>query len=298
MIAAIGFFDGVHLGHQFLLRQVKAEALQRGLRPAVVTFNQHPLQVVHPGTEPPLLTTPEEKFELLKAYGIEEIVMMDFTHELSLLPARTFMKRLHDNYGIRGLVIGYDHRFGHNREEGFEQYAEYGRELGIDVIQATAYREADKTVSSSAIRTLIAEGQLEEANRLLGHPYTLRGIVVEGRHMGRKLGFPTANIRPDTPHKMIAKNGVYAVKVQIDEEEKMRYGMMSIGTRPTLHNGTDQSIEIHLFNFSDMIYGRRLKVDVTRRTRDEQRFASLDDLKARLGQDKEEISRHFEQRLP
>ena len=298
MIAAIGFFDGVHLGHQFLLRQVKAEALQRGLRPAVVTFNQHPLQVVHPGTEPPLLTTPEEKFELLKAYGIEEIVMMDFTHELSLLPARTFMKRLHDNYGIRGLVIGYDHRFGHNREEGFEQYAEYGRELGIDVIQATAYREADKTVSSSAIRTLIAEGQLEEANRLLGHPYTLRGIVVEGRHMGRKLGFPTANIRPDTPHKMIAKNGVYAVKVQIDEEEKMRYGMMSIGTRPTLHNGTDQSIEIHLFNFSDMIYGRRLKVDVTRRTRDEQRFASLDDLKARLGRDKEEISRHCGQRLP
>ena len=298
MIAAIGFFDGVHLGHQFLLRQVKAEALQRGLRPAVVTFNQHPLQVVHPGTEPPLLTTPEEKLELLKANGIEENVMMDFTHELSPLPARTFMKRLHDNYGIRGLVIGYDHRFGHNREEGFEQYAEYGRELGIEVIQATAYREADKTVSSSAIRALLAEGQLEEANRLLGHPYTLRGIVVEGRHMGRKLGFPTANIRPDTPRKMIAKNGVYAVKVQIDEEEKTRYGMMSIGTRPTLHNGTDQSIEIHLFNFSDMIYGRRLKVDVTRRTRDEQRFASLEDLKARLGQDKEEISRHFGQRLP
>lgn len=273
------------------------EAQKRGLRPAVVTFNQHPLQVVRPGTEPPLLTTPEEKTELLKALGIEEIVMMDFTHELSLLPARDFMQRLHDDYGIRGLVIGYDHRFGHNREEGFEQYAGYGRELGIEVIQATAYREADRTVSSSLIRAQLAEGRIEEANRLLGHPYTLRGTVVEGRHMGRKLGFPTANIRLDNPHKMIAQNGVYAVKVQIDEEEKTLYGMMSIGTRPTLHNGADQSIEIHLFNFSDMIYGRKLKVNVTQRTRDEQRFASLEELKARLGLDKEEIARLFGLRL-
>lgn len=288
-VATIGFFDGVHRGHRYLIAQVRAVAARRGCRSAVVTFPAHPCRVMRPESCPPLLNTSQEKLKLLDETGLDDAILLDFTSELASLSAYEFMKLLKDRFQIVALVIGYDHRFGHNRSEGFDDYVRYGAALGMEVVPAMAFYEAEEedAVSSSRIRKLLLAGRLTEANICLGYPYFLQGIVVGGYQVGRTIGFPTANLQVNCPDKLIPADGVYAVKVQLGG---VAYGgMLSIGLRPTLNNGTNRSIEVHIFDFKDNIYNQPISIYFVRRTRDELKFASMDELIEQLHCDEAEI---------
>ena len=282
-VATIGFFDGVHLGHRHLLRQVIEVAQAYNLTSMVVTFAQLPRKVVnHDSCRYSLLTTTEEKLSLLKMVGISHCEVMDFTPKLASLTAYEFMRLLRNKYHVHALLIGYDHRFGHNRSEGFEDYVNYGKELGIEVIQATEL----PFVSSSKIREMLLCGDLQVANKCLGYPYMLRGQVVSGFHVGQTLGFPTANLQV-TAEKLIPANGVYAVMVDFDG--KRYQGMLNIGTRPTLANGDERSIEVHIFNFHNDIYNKELRLSLIKRTRGEVKFDTKEQLTLQLQQDAAEI---------
>lgn len=282
-VATIGFFDGVHRGHQHLLRQVLEVAHQRHMASLVVTFFQQPRHVVtHETDRFFLLTTTNEKLHLLQQAGIDHCEVMEFTPELALMTAHDFMQLLHDKYGVSALVIGYDHRFGHNRSEGFDDYVRYGKQLGIEVLQATQF----PAVSSTKIRELLLEGDLEAANQILGYRYMLEGQVVNGFHIGHTMGFPTANLQV-APEKLIPADGVYAVMVELDGEQHK--GMLNIGTRPTLANSDERSIEVHIFDFHDNIYDKELRLSLVKRTRGEVRFASKEQLILQLQQDAAEI---------
>ena len=282
-VATIGFFDGVHLGHQHLLKQVLEVAHERDLSSMVVTFYQQPRHVVSHETKCfSLLTTTTEKLRLLQQAGINHCEVLEFTTELASLTAYQFMQRLHDKYQVSALVIGYDHRFGHNRLEGFDDYVRYGQELGIEVIQATEL----PSVSSTKIRELLLNGNLVVANTLLGYQYVLEGKVVSGFRVGHTMGFPTANLQIAS-EKLIPANGVYAVMVDLDG--KKYQGMLNIGTRPTLANGNELSIEVHIFNFNDDIYNKILRLSLVKHTRGEVRFASKEQLRLQLQQDAAEI---------
>ena len=282
-VATIGFFDGVHRGHQHLLRQVLEVAHQRHIASLVVTFFQQPRHVVtHETDRFFLLTTTNEKLHLLQQAGIDHCEVMEFTPELALMTAHDFMQLLHDKYGVSALVIGYDHRFGHNRSEGFDDYVRYGKQLGIEVLQATQF----PAVSSTKIRELLLEGDLEAANQILGYRYMLEGQVVNGFHIGHTMGFPTANLQV-APEKLIPADGVYAVMVELDGEQHQ--GMLNIGTRPTLANSDERSIEVHIFDFHDNIYDKELRLSLVKRTRGEVRFASKEQLILQLQQHAAEI---------
>ena len=287
-VATIGFFDGVHQGHRFLIRQVRREAEARGLASSVITFPIHPRQVLQSDYRPRLLTTPPEKLQLLEQTGVEQCILLDFTPHLAGLSARDFMEVLKHRYRIAALLIGYDHRFGHNRSEGFDDYARHGRELGIEVLPAEACRLEDGTaVSSSLVRRLLADGDIAQANRCLGYSYFINGTVVGGHRVGHRLGYPTANLLPGHPDKLVPANGVYAVRVEIGGER--RGGMLNIGRRPTIGNGDDRSIEAHIFDFNRDIYGQPLRLEFVRRIRPERKFASIDELSAQLRRDAQEI---------
>ena len=285
--ATIGFFDGVHRGHRFLLEQVKEEAAGKGLCPSVITFPTHPRQVLQPDFHPQLLSTPAEKLHLLEEAGIANCILLPFTAELSRLSAKEFMLLLRTDYNVRTLVIGYDHRFGHNRLESFEDYVRYGQELDIDIVQARAYTQENAKVSSSAIRELLSQGEVHTASRLLGYPYPLEGTVTDGYRVGRKIGFPTANLRVDHPFKLVPAEGVYAVKVEVEGQQHL--GMLNIGHRPTLNNGADRSIEVHILDFAGDIYRQNIRIEFLRFLRPETKFASIEELISQIEKDKEAI---------
>lgn len=282
-VATIGFFDGVHLGHRFLIEQVCEVATARGLASSVITFPIHPRKVMQPGFHPELLTTCDEKVALLADTGIDYCFMLDFTLELAQLSAKQFMEILKKHYRIQALVIGYDHRFGHNRSEGFEDYVRYGHEQGIEVVLAQAYSNKDITISSSIIRRLLLEGNVSEAATCLGYHFFLDGTVVEGYHVGHKIGYPTANLHVTDPEKLVPADGVYAVYVFLGERKYK--GMLSIGYRPTLNNGTDRSIEVHIFDFNEDIYNQPMRISFVRRTRSELKFDSIEELVEQLHKD-------------
>lgn len=282
-VATIGFFDGVHRGHCHLIDQVRRLAQERSLLSAVITFPLHPRKVVQPAFVPELLTLCAEKKQLLQATGIDAIWSLPFTKELAALSARAFMQMLHDTYRVDALVIGYDHRFGHNRAEGFDDYVRYGRELGMEVVPATAYPACE--VSSSAIRRLLNAGDVAFASQLLGYHYFVEGVVVDGHRVGREIGYPTANIRPLEADKLIPADGVYAVRVVVDDKE--HDGMLSIGRRPTLNNGTDRSIEVHIFDFEQDVYHQTLRLSFVAHLRPVQSFASIEELIQQLRLDEQ-----------
>ena len=262
---------------------MRREAAARGLSSAVITFPLHPRQVLQNDYRPQLLTTPQEKLSLLEETGIDTCILLDFTPHLASLTAREFM----EVYRIRALVIGYDHRFGHNRSEGFEDYARHGQELGIDILPAEAFRlpaaPDGNPVSSSLIRRLLRTGDVSQAAECLGYPYFLNGTVVSGRRIGHQLGYPTANLQPDHPDKIIPANGVYAVRVETGG--KTYGGMLNIGRRPTLDNGDDRSIEVHIFDFDRDIYRESLRLSFVQRIREERKFNSVDELTEQLHRD-------------
>lgn len=282
-VATIGTFDGVHRGHQYVVEQVVSLARQRGLEAMVVTFSNHPLQVLREGFVPQLLSLTEEKVERLERTDIDRIALLEFTPELARMSAREFMQRvLVEQLGVQVLLIGYDNHFGHDRK-GFEDCVGYGKELGMEVVACDCLT-AGGDISSTAVRSALQEGDIERANGMLGYEYSLQGKVVAGFQNGRKLGYPTANLLIDA-EKLIPENGVYLVR------SDRGYGMLNIGTRPTLHNGRQQSIEVHLFDFEGDLYGQTLCVHLLRHLRKEREFDSLSALEAQLKQDEEECRR-------
>lgn len=286
-VATIGFFDGVHRGHRFLIEQVKEVAAVRGLHSALITFPVHPRKVMNADYRPELLTAPMEKTELLAETGVDYCMMLDFTPDISRLTACEFMTHIvRDRYQVRCLVIGYDHRFGHNRSEGFEDYCRYGQEIGMDVVLAQACTYKDLHISSSAIRNFLHRGEVDQATICLGYNYFLDGIVVSGYQVGRKIGFPTANLSVDDPDKLVPADGVYAVYVFIDA--KCYKGMLCIGHRPTLDNGA-KSIEVNILHFHSDIYGKDIRLSFVEYLRPELKFDSIDELVIQMHKDEEMV---------
>ena len=235
-----------------------------------------------------MLTSPEERETLLRQTGIDRVIFLDFTREMSLLSAFDFLQILSSHYQVKGLIIGYDHRFGHNRAEEFDDYVKYGQRLGMEILHADELVTDAGPVSSSIIRKLLVEGDLTTANHLLSYPYTLHGKVVNGFHVGRELGFPTANIDIDYPDKLIPANGVYAARIVLPDGNRYN-GMLNIGNRPTLNRPNDYSIEANLFDFSGNLYGSSLAVELIRYMRPEQTFADITALRAQLVADEAAI---------
>lgn len=287
-VATIGFFDGVHRGHRYLIEQVREVAAARGIASSVITFPIHPRKVMQSDYHPALLTTCDEKVALFAETGIDYCMMLDFTPELARLSAKQFMEVLKEQYQIQALVVGYDHRFGHNRSEGFEDYVRYGQELGMEVLLAHAYSyNEDSTVSSSIIRQFLQQGKVTEAADYLSYRFFLEGTVVGGYRVGRKIGFPTANLHVNDPNKIIPADGVYAVYVYLDG---VRYGgMLSIGYRPTIGNGTDRSVEVNIFHFNSDIYNQPMRITFVRYMRPELKFDTIEELVARIHQDEVDI---------
>ena len=290
-VATIGSFDGVHRGHQCLLQQVRSLADERGLKAMAITFAVSPKRVLG-SNDIVSLNGVEERLALLREAGMDEVPMLEFTHEMAAMSARDFMGQvLKEQLGVEVLVIGYDHRFGRGRTDGFDDYVRYGHELGIEVVRGEACMEQGEAVSSTRIRACIAEGRVSEASHLLGYHYRLCGTVVGGYKVGRKMGFPTANIHVKECEKMLPANGVYAVFVHVEANGGGNHvGMLNIGHRPTVNNGSERSIEVHILDFEGDLYGKSLCVEFVERLRDERTFDNLDALMAQLEADKERVS--------
>lgn len=293
-VATIGFFDGVHRGHQFLIRHLVETARQDGLASTVITFDEHPRKVLQSDYQPEMLSTLDSKLLLLSKTEVDNAVVLHFDKAMASLSAREFMQQvLHDHLNVKKLFIGYDHRFGHNREETFDDYVQYGKELGIEVIRNEAFQIEGINISSSVIRSFLKEGEVEMANRCLGYPYTLIGKVINGYHEGRKLGFPTANLDISHIKQLIPAPGVYAVKVRVEHTMMWKHGMMNVGTRPTF-NGKQLTLETHIFNFEGDIYNQQLLVCFVKRIRGERKFNSPDELAAQLKEDEQVVLDLFE----
>ena len=292
-VATIGCFDGVHRGHQKVIRMVTDEARRRGLVPVVITFDRLPRQLFDPSFRPQLLSTLQEKAAYLEALGVELLVVVPFTQAFAALSAEMFMREvLYRQLSVQVLLTGYDNRFGHDRSEGFDDYVRYGRALGMDVLQADAERvDGSTAVSSTIIRRLLSEeGRVELMPEWLTRPYELSGHIVPGEHIGHELGFPTANLAPENCEKLIPANGVYAVWATLDGTEDRMPAMMNIGMRPTFE-GHRQTLEVHILKEVGDIYGRRLTVAFVSRLRAERRFDDREALVAQLRLDRMEVER-------
>lgn len=285
-VLTVGTFDGVHLGHQAILRYLRERADRVGGVPTVVSFDPHPREVVT-GEHVPLLTTLDERAALLREHGIERFVVLPFTRDLSNLSPEDYVDQvLIGTIGLREIVIGYDHRFGKDRAGDRSTLERLGDEHGfsVDVIPEQLVR--DQTVSSSAIRRLLQAGDVSGAAAMLGRSYTLTGLVVRGDQRGRAIGYPTANLRVHGERKLVPALGVYAVFVERDGERLG--GMMNVGRRPTFETDGAVSAEVHLFDFDGDLYGQRLVVHFVRRLRDEVKFDGIETLVARLREDEAE----------
>ncbi len=290
-IASVGMFDGVHCGHRYLIGNIKAEASKRRLRSAVITFRNHPLSIISPHASPLLLSTLDERLELLASTGIDDCILLDFNNPLRNMPACNFLSMLHNSYGIESMIIGFNNRFGHNRSGGIEEYRKIGQSLGIDIIIAQEFLTGNTHISSSTIRLYISEGNIKEANKALGYNYFITGTVTEGKRLGRTIGFPTANVTPTDSLKLIPKPGVYAALISVGGEGISYKAMVNIGYRPTVDNSTNPhlSIEAHIMDFSNDIYNRKITVEFLDYVRQEQPFDSLESLKKQLLIDRKNI---------
>lgn len=284
-IVTIGTFDGVHLGHKKILEKVIHNASLCNCESLILTFFPHPRMILQDLSVVKLLNTVEEKSELLENLGIDNLIIHPFDYEFSRLTAEEFVKTvLVDKFKVQKIIIGHDHRFGRNRTADINDLILFGKEFGFEVEQITAEEINDIAISSTKIRTAIQEGNITIANNYLGYKYFFSGNIVKGKQLGRTIGFPTANIVIEDIHKLIPKNGVYVVKVFL--ETIFYHGVMNIGTRPTI-NGDDQTIEVHLFDFNEDIYDKKIKVEVHEFIRDERKFESFEALKIQIQEDKE-----------
>lgn len=293
-VLTIGTFDGVHIGHQKILERLLEEAQQRQLNSLVLTFFPHPRRVLQKDSDLQWLTTLEEKKQILDRMGLDVLVVQPFTEEFSRLSPKEYIEQvLVKALKVQKIIIGYDHRFGRNRKADITDLIRFGKEFGFEVEQIAAQDIEEVAVSSTKIRRALSEGAIDTAHLYLGYPYLLTGTVVKGKGIGKTLGFPTANVELSEEGKLVPGNGVYVI--QFEFEKKSGFGMMNIGTNPTLL-GESQKIEIHLFNIDENLYGKSLQVGLLHRLRDEQKFRSLDELQAQLERDRQEALTYIKNR--
>jgi riboflavin kinase / FMN adenylyltransferase len=289
-VVTMGTFDGLHRGHQAVLAEVTRRARAGKLASVLVTFDPHPLAVVNPAAAPKLLTLPAEKEALVKAQGIDRFVLMPFTPAVAQLDAEAFVSRLCDEYGMRELVMGYDHGFGRGRAGDVELVERLGREQGFRMAVVDAVQDGGQPISSTLIRSGVAHGDLDSAARWLGRRYSIRETVVRGAGRGRTIGIPTINLAPPDSRKLLPPDGVYAVTVTVGKRETengKRYGgMMNQGPRPTFGDQA-RTLEVHLFDFDGEVYGETVEVEWVRRLRDVQAFPSREALVAQLERDRQ-----------
>lgn len=286
-VVTVGTFDGVHEGHRALVETVVKKAKARNARSVVITFDPHPREILNPGSAGiKMLTTLSERKEILASMGINDMVVIPFNRDFSLLTSEEFIKDIvFDKIGVSEFIIGYDHHFGRDRTGTIETVERLGKVMGFGAYVVSKKEMGEVTISSTTIRkTLQDEGNVEQAALLLGRPYLLNGLVIHGEGRGRKVGFRTANLKPEQPNKVIPKDGVYAVKARL--LNKWYGGMMNIGTRPTF-NDEGRAVEVHLFNFDNDIYGNTVQIHFIKRIRDEMQFAGIDELRNQLTKDKE-----------
>lgn len=280
----IGTFDGVHKGHQKVLKKLVTSAKKNNAKSVLLTFFPHPRMVLQEDVNIKLINTLEERIELLKKTTIDVLVVQQFTKEFAKQSALDFVRNLLVNkLNISKLVIGYDHHFGKNREGNFEQLEKFGHTYGFKVKRISVKDIDNIGVSSTKIRKAILKGDISKANRYLGHNFTLTGTVIKGKNLGEKIGFPTANLQVNEAYKLIPKTGAYIVKSNINNSSV--YGMMNIGFRPTV-SGKNQTIEIHFFNFNKSLYDEKITVELLEFLREEQKFESVNSLKKQLIADK------------
>ncbi|MGN0188043.1 MAG: riboflavin biosynthesis protein RibF [Candidatus Cryptobacteroides sp.] len=288
MVVATGFFDGVHIGHRLVIAQLVEAAKTFGDESLVLTFWPHPRNVLQKEAHSlRLLSSLDEKKEMLKGLGVDRVEVLPFTREFSRLSVRQYLSEyVAGRFGGTKIVLGYDNRFG--CEDDSENIAAVAADLGLEVVNAPrCSSETGMAVSSTWIRAMISAGDVEEASRLLGYNYSLFGVVVAGDRIGRTIGFPTANMQLYEPLKLLPGNGAYLVRVSVLGEE--HYGMCNIGVRPTVRVGNATTIETHIFDFDEDIYGLDIRVTFLRRIRPEAKFVSLDALKAQLEEDRRMI---------
>jgi riboflavin kinase/FMN adenylyltransferase len=284
-VIALGVFDGLHKGHLELIDKVKACAGKIGGESVILTFDPHPRTVLDPGNRDSfLLTTTEEKISLIGEQGVDHLIIVEFTPEFSMIGSSDFIKSiLKEKIGVRCLIIGYDHRFGHSGSDD-ESIELCAARLGIEVEHVDSVLNGDEPVSSSAIRDMLEKGEIESANNLLGYNYSISGNVVSGRKLGKKLGFPTANVGLDEQLKMLPADGVYAVNIVV--EEKRYYGVLSLGNNPTVNTTGSKSMEAHIFDFEGDIYGKKISVSFISRLRGLRKFKDTNELAAQIALDK------------
>ena len=283
-VTTIGTFDGIHIGHQKILKQVVKLAENQDYEPVVLTLFPHPRMVLQKDNSIKLLNTIDERIELLKSFGIKEVIVKEFTKEFANLSAKDYVKQiLVDELNTKQIVIGYDHHFGKNRSANIKDLKAFAQLYDFKVEEILAQDIEDVTVSSTKIRNALDKGQVDLANSYLGYNFYITGSVIKGKGLGRTINYPTANIYIKEAYKLIPSDGVYVVKSQI--ENKTIFGMMNIGTNPTV-DGKTRSIEVHFFNFNADIYDVKLKIEFLKRLRSEQKFKNLDALKTQLKKDK------------
>ncbi len=288
-VATIGMFDGVHLGHVTLIDFLKQQAAASGKQSLVITFLQHPRQVLHPDGRFRLIMPLHDRLQHLEALGPDLLLPLNFTDEIAQLDSEQFIELLRDRYGVSELVTGYNHRFGHKKGETFKDYCRHGERLGVKVMKAPEYLGQYAPVSSTIIRGLIAAGRVVDAMHCMGRPHVLAGKVVHGFHNGRGLGFPTANVGEMDPNVLLPHNGAYAVLAHVGGQ--VLQGMANIGRRPTLDNGDQLSIEVNLFDFEDDIYGEDITLEFISFLRLEFKMCGLDELKQQLTLDRSNAQR-------
>lgn len=297
-VLTVGTFDGVHAGHKVLINRVLTIAQQKNARSVIVTFDPHPRDIIDTGDSGiKLLSTLNERRELLENIGIDEMIVVPFDRDFSLLTSEEFVKDvIWDKIGVSHLVIGYDHQFGRNREGTIETVQRLGSELGFTAEVVSKQEVGNKTVSSTVIRNAIQlDGNMKQAASLLERYYILNGTVVHGDKRGHKMGYPTANIQTDHKNKVVPHKGVYAVWVRVDGE--YHGAMLNIGMRPTF-DGDERRIEAFIFDFMRDLYGKPIQVQFVERIRDEVAFSSVDELKSQLNADQKTAKRILKNHAP
>ncbi|MBT8274302.1 MAG: bifunctional riboflavin kinase/FAD synthetase [Bacteroidia bacterium] len=291
-VVTIGTFDGVHIGHQKIIKRLVKIAKKNKMQAIVLTFFPHPRMVLQQDSSIKLINTIDEKSMLLSKFGIDHLVIKEFTTEFSRLSALEFVRDILVNrLKTKYIIIGYDHHFGRNRAANIDDLREFGDAYDFKVIEISAQEINDVAVSSTKIRKAILEGDIKSANAYLGYNFMLTGTVVTGKGRGKTLDFPTANLVLDEDYKLRPKNGVYVISSIINDAQV--FGMMNIGTNPTFNSSEEQFIEINFFDFEKDIYDHKLQIEILDRLRDEQKFDSAEALKAQLKIDKEMALMHI-----
>mgnify|MGYP001439006546 FL=1 len=283
-ILTIGTFDGVHLGHKKIIKKLVESAKKRKLRACILTFFPHPRNFLSKSNELKMINTINEKKEILSELGVDELIIQEFNNEFSNLSANEFIKHLLKFCEIKEIIVGFNHKFGKDREAGIDELKIYGKRYGFDVCEIDAFDINQINVSSTKIRNAIGEGQVDLCKQYLGYNFSIGGNIVEGKSRGKKIGFPTANIKVEENYKIIPKNGVYFVSCKIRNVQK--FGMMNIGFNPTFGN-KKLTIEVNIFDFEQDVYGENVRIEFIKFIRNEIKFQNIDELIKQIKIDRE-----------